>query len=391
MHFFFSTLVTRRKFIILSAIATAVVLGIVSFVLPQWFTASTTVFPPETSTGMPMYAEMLQNLSLPLLGPMTSGIAPETVYIDMLKSRRIGEKLIAEFNLMERYKVDIIEDAIAALHSHSGYTLLENGLLQVTFEDRDPEVAATMLNRMVGMLDELNRELNITRASRMRAFIEMQLTERETRLAAAEDSLTAFQERHQALDIEQQLLVSLELVSSLTAEAIAIETELEIMEHYTSKTSEEYLRKQREYDEVLERLASLKVDDVEDNDDMLRSYIPSLDDVPKLALAMLRLKRRVEIESTVYAMLIQEYEKARLEEARDMSTLQVLDAAHPPSLRSRPQRKLLVLLGGMLGLAWGSMIALIGASWRANRESSAIIQDVLAPLVADFRRLFRRS
>jgi uncharacterized protein involved in exopolysaccharide biosynthesis len=337
-----------------------------------------------------MYAEMLQNLSLPMLGPMASGIAPETVFIDMLKSRRIGEKLIAEFDLMERYRVDLIEDALTAIHRHSGFTLLENGLLRVTFEDRDPHMAATILNRMIEMLDELNRELDITRASRMSSFIETQLKKREVTLAAAEDSLNAFQERNQALDIEQQLLVTLELVSALTSDAIALETELEIMEHYTSKTSEEYVRKRLQYDEVVERLASLKVDDEEHPDDMLRSYIPSLDDIPSLALEMLRLKRKVEIESTVYAMLIQEYEKSRMDEARDMSTLQVLDAAEPPNLRSRPRRKLLVLLGGMLGFAWSSMIALIGAAWHENRERSAVIQDVLYPLVSDFRRIFRR-
>ena len=390
MHFFFKTLVKWRGFIVKSSITVAAVTAVISFLLPQWFTASTSIFPPETNTGVPMYSEILQNLSLPLLGPMASGIAPETVYIDMLKSRRIGEKLVAEFRLFERYKVERMEQALEHLHSHAGFTLLENGLLIITFEDRDPKLAANLLNRMVELLDELNRELNITRASRMRVFIESQLKEREAYLSAAEDSLNKFQEEHKALDLEKQLEVTMYIVSSLTTRAISLRTELDILSYYTSKTSEEYVRLKREYEEVVEELGKLKVNDIGNDEDIIRSFIPALNEIPALSLELLRFKRRVEIESSVYAMLIQEYEKARFEEARDMSTLQVLDAAQPPSLRSRPKRKLLVLAGFLLGLAWSAMIALIVTVWRENRERSAVVQDVLGPLASDFRRFLRR-
>jgi len=390
MHFFFKTLVQWRGFLIKSALIAAAAMAGISFLLPKWYTAKTSVFPPETNTGVPMYAEVLQSLSLPIMGPMASGIAPETIYIDMLRSRRIAERLIAEFRFHERYHNDRIEEVIKAFHSHTGFTLLENGLLIVTFEDRNPDDAAKILNRMIELLDDLNRELNVTRASRTRAFIEEQLVEREKMLAEAEDALNAFQEENRALDLDQQLQVTLDIVSSLTARAISLETELKILGYYASKTSEEYLRLEREYQEVVKALGQLKVHEDDSDDDMLRSFIPSLDDVPLLALEMVRLKRKVEIESTVYTMLVQEYEKARFEEARDMSTLQVLDPAQPPSLRSRPRRKLLVLLGMMVGLAWGAMIALVVSTWRENRERSAVIQDVLGPLVSDFRRILRR-
>ena len=89
-----------------------------------------------------MYSELLMSLQAPLLGPMGGGARPETIYIDMMKSRHIRAKLIEEFDMFEVYGVSLIEDALAELQSHTGFTLLENGVIIVNFEDRDPERAA---------------------------------------------------------------------------------------------------------------------------------------------------------------------------------------------------------------------------------------------------------
>jgi tyrosine-protein kinase Etk/Wzc len=165
---------------------------------------------------------------------------------------------------------------------------------------------------------------------------------------------------------------------------------MEIMGHYASSSSEEYKRKQREYDEVLAQLKKLKKSSGESDRDLVRSFLPALGDVPELALEMIRLKRNVEIQSTVYSMLVKEYEKARIEEARDTPTVQILDRAEVPNLRSRPRRKMLVILGGVVGAGWAAIIALFTTAWRENRESAAAWRDVFSPLVGDFSRLIHR-
>ncbi len=392
MLFLFKTLVSWRAFIVKATILTTIVVVIVSLLLPKWYTARTTVFPPEVGGGMGMYSDILQNFSVPILGgAMTSGISPESINIEMLRSYRVGTRVIEEFDLIKRYKVSVVEQALKKLHSRMGFTLLENGLLVVTFEDRDPQRAAEILNRMVVMLDELHADLNVARAARTRVFIGDQLDGRQAALAAAEAELNRFQEEHHVLAIDEQLRTALEIVATLTADAIALETEMEILSTYSSKTSEEYLSKMREYNAVVAQLKRLKVDDAEDDADMVRSFVPSLDDVPDLALEFLRLKRQVEIETAVYTMLIKEHEKSRIEEARDTSTLQVLDQATPPNLRSRPRRKQLVMVGFAFGLLWSSMLALMVSAWRENRESSEIARHVIDPVVGDFSRLFRRK
>jgi len=395
MLFFFSTLVRRRAFIIQGTLIFAILTAAISFVLPRWYTASTSIFPPESQSSLSMYAGLISGISLPFAGNLASGVAPETININMLKSRRVGEKLVSEFDLQHRYKTGTMEKTLDALHSHMGFTLLENGLLVVTLEDKNPEVAAHMLNRAVELLDDLNREINVTRASRMRVFLEKQVKQRKADLSAAEDSFNVFQKKNQALEMDEQLRSALDIVGSLTADAISLENELDVLGQYASKSSDEYVSKKRQYDEVVAQLRRLKMggpDGKKRNDaDMVRAFVPALADVPDLALEFMRHKRDVKIESTVYAMLVKEYEKARMDEARDVSTVQVLDPAEVPAVRSRPRRKLLVIAGALAGFAWSAMIALILAAWNDNRDRSPVIRDVLGPLIGDFSRLLRRG
>ncbi len=389
MLFFFKTLIAWRRFIIVCGIAGAVIMGVISFVLPSWYRATTSLFPPEPTSSLPISAELVQQLSAPLLGPIATGASPETVYIEMLKSRTIDEKIIEEFNLMKRYGCTRIEEALDAFRSHCGFTLLDSGILIVTFEDRDPDQAAKIANRMIDLLDNVTRGLKVSRAGRTRDFVERQLLEREKLLAQSEDDLRDFQEKNNTIDLDEQLRSAMDLVTDLSARAISLETEMQIMTHYSSTSSQEYQRKKTEYNEVVSQLQKLKGHEKASDEDLVRAFIPALADVPEVALQYMRLKRAVEVQTAVYKMLVSEYEKARIEEARDTPVVQVLDHAEAPTLRARPKRKLLILIGGAIGLGWSAIIAFFVTAWRERRGHTDAARELLGPIAEDFARLRR--
>jgi uncharacterized protein involved in exopolysaccharide biosynthesis len=221
--------------------------------------------------------------------------------------------------------------------------------------------------------------------------VERQLAEREELLAKAEDDLKEFQQTNNAVDLDEQLRSAMDIITSLSARAIALESEMEIMSHYTATNSEEYLRKQTEYDEVVRQLRKLKAHTKTSDEDLVRSFLPTLRDVPDVALQYLRLRRAVEVQTTVYTMLVNEHEKSRIEEARDTPVVQVLDRAQKPNLRSRPKRKLLVVVGAMLGLGWSAVVALFATAWREDRGHSAAVRELVQPLASDFARFRRRK
>jgi uncharacterized protein involved in exopolysaccharide biosynthesis len=383
------TIVRWRKLILASGIVAAAVAAVVSFLLPQWFTATASVFPPETGGGLSGYAQLLQqSLQIPMISPSAGGARPGTIYIDILLSRRVGETLVDEFDLKSRYGTNLVTEAIEALHSHSSFSLLENGLLKISFEDRSPEQAAAVANRYVALLDEFNRNLSVTRASKTRQFVGGQLELHETRLREAEDSLRAFQEDHEALQLDAQVTSAIDIVASLTAEAVALEVDLDILEQYASRESEEYLRKKKQYDEIVNQLEKFKANSARSETDFVRSFFPSFDKLPEVALDMARLMRRVKTEEAIYRLLLEEYERARIEEARDTPTVQILDTAKVPELRSRPRRAMITVLGGVAGIAWAALLVVFIGFWREDSERVRATTDLFGPIAADLKRVF---
>jgi uncharacterized protein involved in exopolysaccharide biosynthesis len=391
MLFILNTLIQWRRFILLAGFLTAVVMAAISLVLPKWYTASASVFPPDTQGAASPYADLMQSLQIPLFALSPGGLKPATFYVDILSSRRVGERVLQEFDLEREYDVPTTEAAVAVLQSHTRFTLLDNGLLKISFEDRDAERAAEVTNRFVSLLDEFNQEINVTRASKTKEFIQKQLDIHMRDLREAEEDLKRFKEEHQALELGEQIRSAIEVVTDLTAEAIALEVDLEILKQYASRSSEEFVRKKRKYDEVLDQLRKFKVDSTRNDEDLVRSFFPTFDKVPEVMLDLVRLSRRVQVEEKIYEMLIKEYEKSRIEEARDTPTIQVLDTARVPEVRSRPRRKILVGLGGILGLAWSSILAVFVTVWREQRAQSGMLSDLLSPVASDIKRFFRKK
>jgi len=387
MFEYLKILVAWRRFIVAGGLAAAIIGVVVSLLLPKWYTASTSVFPPEPKTSASPFAQILQNLQAPILGPSALGTRPGTVYINILESRRVGEKIIEEFGFKKIYRCKLMKDALEELHSHTFLSLLDNGILQISFEDRDPERAAAVVKRYVELLDQFNRELNVSKAAATRKFVGEQLDIHRRMLTEAEERLKDFQQRHQTVELDAQTRAVIDIVSTLTSRAVALEIELAVLRKYASTESDEYVQKKANYDEVIAQLARFKSDTTSSPSDV-RSFFPSLERVPELSLQYARLLRDVKVEEKVYELLVAQYENARIEEARNTPTVQILDPAEVPEIRSRPRRKRIVVVSGFVGIAWASVLALATTLWREGRGGPW--REVLAPLGDDVARILRR-
>ena len=120
---------------------------------------------------------------------------------------------------------------------------------------------------------------------------------------------------------------------------------------------------------------------------------PALSDLPELALDLARLTRTVEVQNRVYVLLVQELETAKIQEARDTPTVQLLDAPTPPEVRTRPRRKLMVFLGGLSGLVVGVVMAYSAEFYSSTDGSNSTrrnLDAVTEMLRSDVARLRRR-
>jgi hypothetical protein len=106
------------------------------------------------------------------------------------------------------------------------------------------------------------------------------------------------------------------------------------------------------------------------------SIYPSIRQLPLLGVTYFDLYRRNKILEVVYETLTQQYELSKVEEAKELPSVKVLDAAIVPERKSFPPRLLLVALCGLLALAGG--ILSIFARLRWERVDSADPGKVLA-------------
>src|SRR5437867_519288 len=84
---------------------------------------------------------------------------------------------------------------------------------------------------------------------------------------------------------------------------------------------------------------------------------PAMVTVPGLALEYGRLMREVKVQETLYSLLTSQNEQAKIAEARDTPTVQVLDPAIPAEKKSKPSIRLNMLIAGVLALFVGFFLA----------------------------------
>ena len=112
---------------------------------------------------------------------------------------------------------------------------------------------------------------------------------------------------------------------------------------------------------IEERIREVKLD-LEKSEERLKAWRQrnrNIGDSPALLLEQERLMREAEVQKQLFITLKQEFEVAQIEEVEDSDILHVLDHPEVPIRRTKPNRKLLVLMAGFLGTGFGFFGALI--------------------------------
>jgi len=232
---------------------------------------------------------------------------------------------VNEFGLEKTYHVKKVQDAIKELNHHFTADIGDDGLITLKVEDKDKDRAAGMANRMVALLDDFNRKTRSSRGKRARIFIENRLHETQEELASAEDSLRSFQQHKKSLLLPTEQSGASDLAARLLAERIDLQMRLGEANAYAAPSSPEVQRLRLRLNQLDQQISSL----------------------PSLGLGAARLYRDVKVQEQVFSLLMAQLEEAKIEEAKDVATVEVLDVATPAERKARPKRLIIVLLSGV--------------------------------------------
>ena len=254
----------------------------------------------------------------------------------MLASRRLNQEVIEEFGLKKRYKRKLDEDALKELTRHTKFKLTEAGTIEISIEDRDPKLAAAMANEYVERLDRFNREVRMTKGRRTREFLSLRLAEVKVELEAAEQALANYESKHRSPALSPELSAAAEAAARLYTQRAGLQVRLGVVQSYARPGS----------------------DEVTAIEQQIRSIELQLGALPETGLQQARLFRRVRTLEQVWMLLTAQYEEARIDEARDVTTVGVLDPAVPPERHARPKRLVVVAIGALLGMGVGVLGAM---------------------------------
>jgi uncharacterized protein involved in exopolysaccharide biosynthesis len=358
----------HNRFIIKLTGSVAALAIIYALLQPNIYTAKTVILPPQQGAST---ASMLlgQLGGLAGLAGGAAGIkSPNDLHIGMLKSRTVADKMIARFNLQNKFEAKTMEATRAALAGSTVIASGKDGFITIEYSNKDPKFAASVANAYVEELDKLNNTLAVTEASRKRLFFETQLKMTRDNLAAAEVGFKQTQERTGLIQPEAQGQAIIMAASNLRAQVTAAEVKLQSMGSFATPQNPDYQKLQQNLTSLRTQLAKAERNGVQGRGDIM---VPT-GKLPETGLEYIRKMRDLKYQETLFELLSKQFEIAKIDEAKEAALIQVVDKALVPEKKSKPKRSLIVILATLMAFFIGVLLAFVReASERASQDPAS--------------------
>lgn len=346
----------------------------IAFLIPVRYDATTQLMPPDSdslsSMALPLGAAAARTGGLgavasDLLGAKNSG----ALFVGILQSRTVQDRLIAEFRLDRVYRETKIEDTRQALSDHSYIAEdRKSGIITITVRDHDAQRAAALSQAYAAELDRLVARVSTSSARRERIFLEERLTSVKLDLDSAAHRFSEFASKNTAIDIPAQGKAMVEAAATLQGQLIAAESELRGLQAIYADQNVRVRSVRARVAELREQLGKMGGDsDVNGglSSKSDPSLYPSIRQLPRLGVTYADLYRQNRIEETVFELLTQQYELAKVQEAKEIPSVKLLDAATVPTKKAYPPRLVVIAGGTALALAAVCMWLFAKRHWQS--------------------------
>lgn len=347
-----------------------------AFVLPKQFASTTQLMPPDSqssSSGLAMMAALaakdggVGGLAGDLLGLKSSG----ALFIGILESQTSQDHLIQQFDLRKVYGARLMVDARTKLAENTSISEdRKSGIITINVTDRSPERATALAAAYVDQLNSLVTELSTSSAHRERVFLENRLKVVKQELDDASNQLAQFSSKNNTLDIQEEGRAMLDAAANLAGQMIAAQSELEGLRKILTDNNPRVQSLNARVVELRKELGKLSgtqgngaKDVAETADPSADMPYPSIHNLPLLGVKYADYYRRAKIEETVYQLLTEQYELAKVQEAKETPSVKVLDPAKIPEKKSFPPRLLIMSLGTFLAFGLSVVWVLGSTRW----------------------------
>ena len=308
--------VRRKRIILIGCTFAALVSAAYSLSMPNVYSATARVLPPQKEVGGGVSALLGQMGGLAgLAGGALGGSAD--LYMGILKSRSVADAVIKRLDLQTKFKTKTIDETRSRLAGVVKPQAGKDGIITITAENRDPKLAAALANVMVEELGNKSVQLNLTKAGNERVFLEKRLDVVKQDLANAEEALKSFQEKNKMFKVDTQAAASIEGIAKLKAEIVSKEVQLASLKSFQTDETPEVKLLQASLAKLRSQQGALSGNGVSD-------VFPSVGNVPNLGLEYARRMRELKTQEAIFEQLKKQHVNLGVSNLQ-MPVLPVLD------------------------------------------------------------------
>ncbi len=355
-------IIKNRMFIIIFVAVVSAAAVVYSLLTPQiWESSASFYVVGDQLSSLPIDIEGIGGLTAELLGQDNAQNAINAV--TAMKSRRFSEDAIRRFDLINYYKItekDSLKSMDFALKNLRKKTVkvdysADTGLVSVSAETKIKKLSRDIVDFYLQHLEVYNRDLKLTKGKMNREFLESRVRETENVIDSLLYAVKDFQTLHNAIDIEIQTESLINSYADVIASKMQADIELELARKTYAPDSPLISEFKHRSDALAKQISELE----SGSGPLKPRYLIDIASLPDLGNQFAQLKMNLEIQTKVFEYLYPQYEAARLEELRDMPTLDILDTPREAGMRARPKRAMLCILAFMLALVMSVIIILI--------------------------------
>jgi uncharacterized protein involved in exopolysaccharide biosynthesis len=379
---------SRRRLLMRAAVAGLLLATAIAFLIPKRYRSTTELMPPDQSSGAgaAMLAALSSQVGGSLAGMAAGALGMKTtgaLFIGILQSDTVRDEVIQKLNLQKVYGTRYLEDARKVLASHTAISEdHESGIISISVTDHDPHRAKAMAQEYVNELNWVVTHLSTSSAHRERVFLDHRLEQVKADLETAEKQFSQFASRKGAIDVPAQGKAMVTAAATLQGELIAAESELQGLKQIYTNNNVRVRSAQARVDELHNSLRKIAGKDVDENSSA-KELFPSISQLPVLGVTYADLLRRTKVQEAIFETLTQQDELAKVQEAKEVPSVRVLDPPRVPEKKSFPPRLLIMVLGALVAVLLGASGILARSAWDATSQSDprkALALDVWSDL-----------
>lgn len=360
----------NRRQLIRSAVVGLVCATALAFLIRNRYQATVELMPPNQSagSGVMMLAALSSHAAGGLSGLAENALGLKTtgaLFIGVLESTTVRDDLIHKFNLQKLYGTRYIEDARKVLAAHTEISEdRKSGIISIAVQDHSRQRAASMVQEYVNQLNWVITHLNTSAAHRERVFLDHRLKQVKANLEVAEKKFSQFASQKGAIDVPTQGRAMVMAAASLQGQLIGAKSEVQGLKQIYTDNNVRVRSAQARVNELSAALRNLAGKGANEHSSAGQLF-PSISQLPVLGVTYADLMRRTKVEEAVFETLTKQDELAKVQEAKDLPSVKILDPPMVPQRKSYPPRGIIMVLGMVLGVIFCATWILGRSAWDA--------------------------